>query len=117
MALATAAGSQTWWTHDLNPNLIEFTDRLVVRWYGLAYLVGAAFGWWMMRRFARQGRMPVRPYEVEEFVLYGAFLPMFLGGRIGYCLLYGWDRLVEDPLSLCSRSGREAWRAMVESLV
>lgn len=92
-----ALQERTWWTHDLSPEIIRFTDTIAIRWYGLAYLVGALVGWWLMRRFVRQGRMPTHLGEVEDFVLYGAFLPMFLGGRIGYCLLYGWDRLVEDP--------------------
>ena len=99
--LVLAAGRDgTWWTHDLDPVLLQITDKLALRWYGLAYLVGALVAWWLMRRFARQGRLPLPPNRVEEFVLYGAFLWMFVGGRIGYCLLYAREILLEDPMYL-----------------
>ena len=94
--IALAEGG--WWTHDLDPVLFQITDRIAVRWYGLSYAVGAVVAWWIMRRFAKAKRFPMPPREVEDFVLFGAFLPMFLGGRIGYCILYGWDNLVRDPL-------------------
>ncbi len=93
-----AAIERTWWVHDLDSEIIHITDQLALRWYGLAYLVGALAAWWMMRRFAREDRLPLPAWRVEEFVLYGAFLPMFVGGRLGYCVLYAWDRLVSDPL-------------------
>ncbi len=98
--LALAAAERTWWTHDLDPVIVQFTDKLAIRWYGLAYALGALAAWWWMRRQARAERLPFRANEVEDFVLYGAFLPMFIGGRIGYCLLYGLDRLLADPLYL-----------------
>ncbi len=98
--VSLAAAGRHYWTHDLDPVIVRLTDRLALRWYGLAYALGALVGWWLLRRLARRGRLPLHPAQVEELVLYGAFLPMFVGGRLGYCLLYAWADVVRDPLYL-----------------
>lgn len=98
IALASGAAERTWWTHDLDPVIVQFTEHLALRWYGLAYAAGAVVAWFLMRRFARQGHLPLEVQQVEDFVLYGGFLPLFVGGRLGYCLLYASDRLLDDPL-------------------
>jgi phosphatidylglycerol:prolipoprotein diacylglycerol transferase len=70
-----------------------------VRWYGLMYLVGFATAWWLGRRRARRTDSPVTPVQLDDLIFYGA-LGVILGGRIGYMLFYGMDRLLENPLSL-----------------
>ncbi len=85
---------------DFSPYAIDFGTwgghEIAIRWYGLAYLVGIALGWWLLARWVRQGRVPIRPDQVQDFVVSGG-IGMLLGGRIGYCVFYGWDRLMANP--------------------
>lgn len=69
---------------------------LKIHWYGLAYLLGIAAGWWLALRRCANPWSPVRREQVEDLVFYVA-LGVVLGGRVGYTLLYGGERLVEDP--------------------
>jgi phosphatidylglycerol:prolipoprotein diacylglycerol transferase len=67
-----------------------------VHWYGLAYLVGLAFAWWMAIRRSARPWSPVQREQVDDLIFYAA-LGIVLGGRIGYAIFYGGDRLAEDP--------------------
>jgi phosphatidylglycerol:prolipoprotein diacylglycerol transferase len=37
--------------------------------------------------------------EVDD-LLFNGMLGVIIGGRVGYCLFYGWDQLISDPLYL-----------------
>ncbi|TGD75762.1 prolipoprotein diacylglyceryl transferase [Mangrovimicrobium sediminis] len=69
---------------------------LQVHWYGLAYLAGIVAGWWLARRRAVHPWTPVNREQVDDLVFYVA-LGVVLGGRIGYILFYGGQRLIDDP--------------------
>lgn len=102
-ALPIRPADAHFWVHDINPYAVVFGHwhghTIGVRWYGLAYVLGLACGWWLLARWSRQGRSPLRPDQIESFIIH-AGLGMLLGGRIGYCLFYGWDQLVADPFYL-----------------
>ncbi len=67
-----------------------------IHWYGLTYLFGLGFAWWLaVRRSARPGSVLQRN-QVDDLIFYAA-LGVVLGGRLGYALLYGWDKIMEDP--------------------
>lgn len=88
-----------YWVHDLDPVLLHIWGSLAIRWYGIAYLAGLACGWFLLRRWAGQRRLPLRPDEITDFV-YACGIGMIVGGRLGYCLLYAFDELVRNPLFL-----------------
>ncbi len=85
------------WVHDLSPFAIHFWGNVGIRWYGLAYLAGILGGYWMLVRWHRLGRNPLEPARIQDFALYGG-LGMIIGGRLGYCLIYGRDHWQLDPL-------------------
>lgn len=70
---------------------------LKIHWYGLMYLGGFLFAYWICRRHAELGRTPLKPAQVEDAIFWSA-MGVILGGRLGYVLFYGWDKLVHDPL-------------------
>ncbi len=71
-----------------------------IHWYGIMYLVGFAFAWWLGRRRVRAGRLPgVNEDGFGDLLFYG-MLGVVLGGRIGYVLFYAFDALLADPLML-----------------
>jgi phosphatidylglycerol:prolipoprotein diacylglycerol transferase len=85
------------WVHDLDPILVRFTDSIAIHWYGISYLIGIAWGWWMLRRWARAGRFPIPAAAVADFATTIA-IGMIVGGRLGYCILYAWPELAANPL-------------------
>jgi phosphatidylglycerol---prolipoprotein diacylglyceryl transferase len=81
---------------DIDPVIFEI-GVIKVRWYGLMYVIGFVLGWWLARMRAASGTSPLRPSQVDDLVFY-AMLGVIVGGRLGYCLVYGWDNLTSDPL-------------------
>lgn len=81
---------------DIDPVIFSI-GFVKVRWYGLMYVLGFVFSWWLARRRAEKPWAPIRPEQVDDLIFY-AMLGVILGGRIGYCLVYGWDNLLRDPL-------------------
>ena len=82
---------------DLDPVAFSI-GPLHARWYGLMYLIGFLAAWWLGRRRAARPRSTWTPLEVDDLIFYSA-VGVILGGRLGWMLLYGTERLVEDPLS------------------
>lgn len=75
------------WVHDLDPFLWQISGEIGIRWYGLAYLAGLVLGGLLLRRWIRQGRLPLRSGELQDLV-FVVGLAMVIGGRLGYCLFY-----------------------------
>lgn len=69
---------------------------LKVHWYGLTYLAAIAFAWWLAARRSQRPWSPLSRAQVDDLIFYGA-LGVVLGGRIGYTLFYGGERLLQDP--------------------
>jgi phosphatidylglycerol:prolipoprotein diacylglycerol transferase len=83
---------------DIDPVIFSI-GIIKVRWYGLMYVVGFVLGWWLARKRAAAGTSPLGPSQVDDLVFY-AMIGVIVGGRLGYCLVYGWDNLISDPLYL-----------------
>jgi phosphatidylglycerol:prolipoprotein diacylglycerol transferase len=88
-----------YWTHDLSPFLVRFTENLGVRYYGLAYLIGFLGGAWLLRRYWRAGRSQLPQEKVPDLII-ALVLGVMIGGRLGSFLLYDPGKLITDPLSL-----------------
>ena len=72
---------------------------LKIRWYGLMYVIGFLFAWWLARRRCKLADSPITAEQVDDLIFYG-MLGVILGGRIGYALVYGTEQLFSDPLYL-----------------
>jgi len=68
-----------------------------IHWYGLMYVVGFGFVWYLGRRKARTSSLGLTPKDVEDLVFFGA-LGAVIGGRLGYMLFYNIGTLFQDPL-------------------
>lgn len=84
--------------HNINPIVFELGGPLAVRWYGLSYLLGFLASILILRQWSKKGSFQVPVQEVSNFVVLLAFFGVFLGGRVGYVLLYSVDSLLQDPL-------------------
>jgi phosphatidylglycerol---prolipoprotein diacylglyceryl transferase len=81
---------------DIDPVIFSI-GFIKIRWYGLMYVLGFVLGWWLARKRAAKAFSPVKPAQVDDLVFY-SMLGVVVGGRLGYCLVYGWDNLISDPL-------------------
>ena len=72
---------------------------ITIHWYGLTYLCGLGFAWWLARHRAAQPHAPLQRHQVDDLIFYAA-VGIVIGGRLGYSLFYGFDRLMDDPLWL-----------------
>lgn len=72
---------------------------VAVRWYGLMYVLAFLFAWWLARRRCTTAHSPVNAQQVDD-LLFNGMLGVIVGGRVGYCLVYGWEYLIQDPLYL-----------------
>lgn len=83
---------------DIDPVALQL-GPLAIRWYGLSYIVGIGFAWWLLDRRARISGSRWTPAQVSDVVFYSA-LGGILGGRIGYILFYNLAAYAESPLSV-----------------
>ena len=90
----------THYIHNINPIVFEIGGPLAVRWYGLSYLLGFIAAILLLKHWSKKGEFEVPPAEVSNFVVMLAFFGVFLGGRLGYILLYGFNSFLADPLYL-----------------
>jgi phosphatidylglycerol:prolipoprotein diacylglycerol transferase len=63
------------------------------------YLLGFLAAWWLARRRAAQAGSTWTPAEVDDLIFYCA-LGVILGGRLGWMVFYGTERILSDPLSV-----------------
>ncbi len=85
------------WVHDWSPFLIEFGNGLGIRWYGLSYVLGFVFGFWMMKWLANNGYSEIASQRVGDFIAGVAFFGVLAGGRLGYMLFYNFDEFLREP--------------------
>jgi phosphatidylglycerol:prolipoprotein diacylglycerol transferase len=90
----------THYIHNINPIVFKIGGPLAVRWYGLSYLLGFIAAILLLKHWSKKGEFEVPPVEVSNFVVMLAFFGVFLGGRLGYILLYGFNSFLADPLYL-----------------
>jgi phosphatidylglycerol:prolipoprotein diacylglycerol transferase len=71
-----------------------------IHWYGIMYLM-AFMSFWMLgnHRAVSQSWRGWSKQEVSDVLFYG-MLGVILGGRIGYMLFYGFELLIQNPLSI-----------------
>ncbi len=91
-----------YWVHNLDPFIVQFPDGWPldgIRWYGMAYLVGLLFGYFALAFYYKKGRSPLDDNGRSNFLV-ALLIGVLGGGRLGYMLLYQFDELCANPLSL-----------------
>lgn len=80
--------------HRLDPYAIGPYGWFGIRWYGLAYVAGFVAGYLLIRAAARRRLSPLEPSRVGDLVA-AVVLGTILGGRLGYCVFYRPDLLID----------------------
>ncbi len=82
--------------------VIFHAGPLVVKWYGLAYLLGFALAYWLLLRMSRAGIVRVNRAALSDLMGW-LVLGVVLGGRIGWWIFYhrpGGVELWYEPLAI-----------------
>ncbi|MBA3650137.1 MAG: prolipoprotein diacylglyceryl transferase [Chthoniobacterales bacterium] len=88
-----------YYLHDFDPFIFHLWGNIGPRWYGMAYVLAFACGYWLLGILARRGYTQLRPEQVGDFVTWTALFGVMLGGRLGYVLFYRPEMLL-DPLAI-----------------
>ena len=88
-----------YWVHDLSPFLIEFSDGVGIRYYGLAYLAAFAAAFLLLSYYHRRKRSPLDNDQLSTS-FFAIIIGVLAGGRIGYFLFYDFAAFRSDPLVL-----------------
>jgi len=75
------------WVHNISPFLIEFTEGIGIRYYGLAYLAGFFLAYFFVDYMVRKGTIPLTREQAADLITYAA-IGTLAGGRLGYVLFY-----------------------------
>ncbi len=93
------------------PSIIPFLpEQLEIRWYGLAYLLGFLVSYNLLKYWSKKNLLKIPEKEVSNFILIIALFGVFLGGRLGYCLLYDFDYFYQNKASFF-----EIWKGGMSS--
>jgi phosphatidylglycerol:prolipoprotein diacylglycerol transferase len=84
------------WVHTPHPFLLRFTESVGIRFYGLGYLLGFATAYWLLGRYFRAGRSPLKPEAIMDLLML-LIVGVMVGGRLGYFLLYHPADLFNPP--------------------
>lgn len=87
-----------WHYPELDPIAISL-GPISIHWYALSYLVGIGIVWWLSRYRVRVYGPAFSDDDLADILFY-AVLGILLGGRIGYMFFYGFENLVQNPLSI-----------------
>ena len=91
--------------HQFDPFLIQFSENVGIRWYGLAYLFGFLLCYLFLSYFYKIKKTTLTPAQSSDFIFWIA-LGVILGGRFGYVIFY-------DPELLWSFSSSfPYWKAL-----
>ena len=89
---------------DINPVALEL-GPLVIKWYGLAYMVGLVLGWLYIRRLLTSpqlwsfGEPPFSVARTDDLLL-AMTLGVVLGGRLGFILFYEPGHYLSHPADI-----------------
>jgi phosphatidylglycerol:prolipoprotein diacylglycerol transferase len=70
----------------IDPVIVRFGD-VALRWYGVSYVLAFLLAFFVLRDLSRRGRWPIPADRVGD-VLFWGILGVFVGGRLGYVLIY-----------------------------
>ena len=88
-----------YYLHDLNPLIFRLWDNVGPRWYGLAYVLAFASGYFFLRVLAKRGYLDLPAERVGDFITGVALFGVIVGGRLGYVLFYK-PEMLREPLSI-----------------
>lgn len=82
------------WTVD--PAIFSIGSR-EIRWYGLAFAIGFAIGYWVVAQMWKREQLPDK--WLDSLFIY-TMLGTVIGARLGHCLFYAPEYYLANPLEI-----------------
>lgn len=82
------------WTVD--PAIFSIGSR-EIRWYGLAFAIGFAIGYWIVAQMWKKEQLPEK--WLDSLFIY-TILGTVIGARLGHCLFYAPEYYLANPLEI-----------------
>ena len=82
------------WTAD--PAIFSFGSR-EIRWYGLAFAIGFAIGYWIVEKMWKKEQLPA-PW-IDSLLIY-TIVGTVVGARLGHCLFYAPGYYLANPVEI-----------------
>src|SRR5215813_8406321 len=67
-----------------------------LRWYGLMYMLSFIIGYFLLKRYAKEKKLPLSTDDLYD-LLFFLILGVMIGGRIGYVLFYDLGSYLRSP--------------------
>src|SRR5262245_64780584 len=70
---------------NIDPVIVRI-GPLAIHWYGVGYIVGILFAWWYAKRLVADARLwpdgaePMRPQDLDDFIVWAASASLLAGG-------------------------------------
>ncbi|MBA4249787.1 MAG: prolipoprotein diacylglyceryl transferase [Candidatus Puniceispirillum sp.] len=71
-------------------------------WYGILYCLGLMLAWNYARKIAIRFQIDL---EIFDALLTPLILGVIIGARLGFCLFYDWDSIVQNPFKILEIRG------------
>ena len=84
------------WVHDIDPMLLRIHGDIGIRYYGLAYVLAFVIAFALLSLMRRRNLVSLTLEQQSALFSYLVF-GVFLGGRIGYTLLYTFREWINHP--------------------
>ncbi len=84
--------------HNLSPVLLNI-GPFEIRYYALAYVLGAVIVYFFLKMLARERHIPVEDKDVMDLVAY-TLLSIIIFSRIFYVLFYNFSYFISSPLEI-----------------
>ena len=92
---------------DISPEIVAinvFGFNLALRWYAMAYVVGIAIGWMIIKAALKRPHLwrngpPMETNQLEDLLTY-IVIGVIGGGRLGYVLFYNLGDFIAAPLDI-----------------
>ena len=99
MTANSAREMLAYFVDNFDPFIFRLWDNVGPRWYGFAYVLAFACGFFVVRYLSRRGCCDLPPNRVSDFITWAALFGVLLGGRLGYVLFYK-PQMLREPLSI-----------------
>ena len=83
---------------NIDPVIVQFTDKLAVRWYSLAYIAGFFLVSWFFKK--QNKKFHILDEKYCETILFYGMAGLIIGARLFDCLFYNFMYTLHNPLSI-----------------
>ena len=82
----------------IDPVIVSF-GLIEIRWYGLAYVLGFIFGFYLIKKINQNQNIKIDNKTIDSFFIW-SIIGVIIGGRFGYILFYQTSTILNNPINI-----------------